>query len=198
MNPAVGQTPPLVCMRATNALGTRAALSANWKSPPATMPEMARIALAYSTLHAREQRVEQGAQCEKAKRGETLPLKARRARLPGTWANSQRKHLKCILRNERDPLPKVTQHLAWHKRRGLLGGGDGRAHSSNLRYVFELQSGASCAQGCPRDSPGSNVSSDGVVEQPHRVCPRKPRGLTLAIYSIYSSNGICTPRLTAS
>ena len=38
MNPAVGQTPPLVCMRATNALGTRAALSANWKSPPATMP----------------------------------------------------------------------------------------------------------------------------------------------------------------
>ena len=48
MNPAVGQTPPLVCMRATNVLGTRAALSANWKSPPATMPEMARIALAYS------------------------------------------------------------------------------------------------------------------------------------------------------
>ena len=48
MNPAVGHSPPLVCMRATNALGTRAALSANWKSPPATMPEIARIALAYS------------------------------------------------------------------------------------------------------------------------------------------------------
>ena len=63
--------PPLVCTRATNGPGTCAVLSANWRSPPATMPEMASIALAYSAP------AETGCKCY-------------RTPLEGRWAGRQR------------------------------------------------------------------------------------------------------------